>query len=560
MSATNNPSSPRSNPFMRLLRFLENWQQLISMVVPLFLISLVWFFRQPYWKWFRAHPLELFGICGVLSLSGFLIWRFLRKGLGNAKDVNYFLITASVLTIAYLAFMPLRFPIPDTTYDASVKIVGSTTLGKDWMPRHIERIAHRNHASRIVTTFQDSAQNSPTSAPSRGTASTVDVAFQADNLYNQEFEDLTKVQFEITSQGSGTVVDALNAEPPKAYLGMASRQLENAENLDAYPIGKDAIAIILNSDNSDVNDLTEQELQSIFETGHARGIQWRVCRRPNSGTTSFLMNSLKIDSNSQRIAPSCSPVSNLDMIEQVASIPHSIGYVSSSFTTNSTHHVHVASIRSDTGYSELPSWESIINNRYPIVRDLYLYTPREIPGNSREAKLALFIARQAASSNFGDDVTRSSGFVPTSDMRYAEAQRSEEQTPSYASLVSVNNVEDFYGEQLINSPPKYVVEFASGNTPTEAEASKLEKWLEETSLPEPLVLFGHADLGGDDNYNDGLSMNRSKQVESLIRQVRGDGTPQLLTYGFGSRYPSETGSSRRVEIYFLSDMQEYLSS
>ena len=544
---------------MRLVRFLDRWQQFISMVVPLFLIGLVWFFRQPYWKWFRAHPLELFGLCSVLSLSGFLIWRSLRKGLRNAGKVDYCLIAVSILTIAYLAFMPLRFPIPDTAYDANVKIVGSTTLGKDWMPRHIERIAHRNHASRIVTTFQDSAQDSPSPGPGRGTASTVDVIFQADDFYNQEFEDIEKVQFEIASQGSGDVVDYLSQIPPKAYLGMASRQLENAGNLDAYPIGKDAIAIILNRENSDVNDLTKQELQSIFTTGRARGIQWRVCKRLKSGTTSSLIDWLEIDDVNNRITSSCSPVSNLDMIEQVASTPNSIGYVSSSFTTNSAHKVHVASIKSDAGYSELPSWKSIINNHYPIIRDLFLYTPRQIPGNSRAAKLALFIARQAASS-FGDDVTRSSGFVPIGDIRHAEVQRSEEQTSNHASLVSVSDVEDFYGKQMINRSPRYVVEFLSGNTPTKAEEDELKVWLNQASPQEPLVLFGHADLGGDDNYNDGLSVNRAKQVESLIHQMRSDESIQLLTYGFGSRYPSETGNSRRVEIYLLSDMQEYLNA
>ncbi len=87
-----------------------------------------------------------------------------------------------------------------------------------------------------------------------------------------------------------------------------------------------------------------------------------------------------------------------------------------------------------------------------------------------------------------------------------------------------------------------------------ADLERLVRRLGEPDMQQKVVcLAGHADGVGDDPTNDRLSLERARQVEGEMKRR---GVRQLVSYGFGKRYPVDTNDNdagrqknRRVEVW-----------
>lgn len=229
------------------------------------------------------------------------------------------------------------------------------------------------------------------------------------------------VRISVTGGGSGTgIASLINGT---VDIANASRRIKEEEIADAeangispveYVIARDAIAVIINHDNP-VNALTLQQISAIYsgkvdnwaEVGGDDRPIVRLSRETNSGThVYFLENVLRLGNKQDKTLFSTDTLllpSSEGITAEIRQNPNAIGYDGLGYVTDEVKVVAVAA--DEMTRFVFPSAETVNDGKYPIARDLYMYTAGEPVGAIKEY-LEWILSPEAQL------IVRELGFVP----------------------------------------------------------------------------------------------------------------------------------------------------
>jgi phosphate transport system substrate-binding protein len=208
------------------------------------------------------------------------------------------------------------------------------------------------------------------------------------------------IRISVTGGGSGTgiaalingTVDIANASRKIKPEEITAAQ-ENGSDPIEFIIARDAIAVIVNPENP-VSQLTLQQISDIYsgkinnwrEVGGEDRPIVRLSRETNSGThVYFLEQVLRLgDKNNTTLFATDTLLmpSSEGIGAEIRQNPNAIGYDGLGYVTEEMKVIGITK----TPNSEyiLPSAETVNNEKYPIARDLYMYTNGEPEGNIKE--------------------------------------------------------------------------------------------------------------------------------------------------------------------------------
>jgi phosphate transport system substrate-binding protein len=234
-------------------------------------------------------------------------------------------------------------------------------------------------------------------------------------LFNQD------ARISVTGGGSGTGIAALingTVDIANASRSIKPEEIENAQSNGISPVefivARDAIAIIVNLNNP-VSQLTIDQISDIYSGvvtnwselgGEDRPIV-KLSRETNSGThVYFLENVLRKGDKADKtffstdtlLLPSSEGISS-----EIRQNPNAIGYDGLGYVTDDLKVIAVA--RDGSEEYVFPSAESVNNLRYPIARDLYMYTDGEPTGE-------ILKYLEWIMSTDAQDIVTELGFVP----------------------------------------------------------------------------------------------------------------------------------------------------
>ncbi len=231
------------------------------------------------------------------------------------------------------------------------------------------------------------------------------------------------VEISVTGGGSGTGIAALinrTVDIANASRQIKSEEIQQAKQNGVTPVeqvvAKDAIAIIVNRGNP-VSQLTIQQLSDIYsgkisnwnEVGGENSVIVRLSRETNSGThVFFLENVLRLgDPNNKTLfSPETLLLpSSEGIMAETRDNPHAIGYDGLGYVTPDVKIVAVA--KQPNGSYILPSADTVNNGKYPIARDLYMYTNGQ-PSGATADYLKWILSTEAQA------IVTQLGFVPIS--------------------------------------------------------------------------------------------------------------------------------------------------
>ena len=156
------------------------------------------------------------------------------------------------------------------------------------------------------------------------------------------------------------------------------KAVTNGKSIKAHVIAMDGIAVVVNPANR-VNALTKKQVKDIY-TGKISN--WSqvggdnqkivIISRDTSSGTFEAFSTLVLDA--QKVRPDAvMQASNQAIASTVARTPGGIGYVGLGFLSSSVKALEIDGV--------LPSKETVLNNKYPIGRPLFMYTngaPQEL--------------------------------------------------------------------------------------------------------------------------------------------------------------------------------------
>lgn len=232
------------------------------------------------------------------------------------------------------------------------------------------------------------------------------------------------VRLSVTGGGSGTGIAALingTVDIANASRRMKTEEKENAIANGSDPvefvIARDAIAIIVNLENP-VNNLTLQQISDIYsgqinnwqELGGENRPIVRLSRETNSGThVYFLEQVIRMgeSDNKTLFSPDTLLLPSSEGIgAEVRQNPNAIGYDGLGYVTEDMKVIGVATTAGEEYI--LPSSATVNNGKYPIARDLYMYT-NGTPTGVIADYLDWILSEQA------QRIVAELGFVPVSD-------------------------------------------------------------------------------------------------------------------------------------------------
>lgn len=229
------------------------------------------------------------------------------------------------------------------------------------------------------------------------------------------------VRISVTGGGSGTgIASLINGT---VDIANASRQIK-AEEIDAakkngaepveFVISRDAIAVIVNPSNP-VNELTLPQISDIYsgkinnwsEVGGEDRPIIRLSRETNSGThVYFLEEVLRLGNSESKTLFSTDTLllpSSEGITSEVRDNPNAIGYDGLGYVIPEVKVIAVA--REKGGEYVFPSADTVNDGKYPIARDLYMYTSGE-PSGAVKAYLDWILSSEA------QEIVTELGFVP----------------------------------------------------------------------------------------------------------------------------------------------------
>jgi len=204
------------------------------------------------------------------------------------------------------------------------------------------------------------------------------------------------VSLSVTGGGSGTGIAALlngTVDIANASRQIKSEEMQQATSKGISPvehvIARDAIAVIVNPENP-VKELTLRQISDIYsgkinnwqEVGGEDRPIVRLSRETNSGThVYFLETVLRLgDKNNTTLFSTDTLLlpSSEGIINEVRQNPNAIGYDGLGYVPDDLKMIAIARQSGDPYV--LPSIATVIDNTYPIARDLYMYTAGEPSG------------------------------------------------------------------------------------------------------------------------------------------------------------------------------------
>jgi len=252
----------------------------------------------------------------------------------------------------------------------------------------------------------------------KGSDTIVNLALAWAEEYQKNHQE---VRISVTGGGSGTGIAALingTVDIANASRKMKSEEYENAQDNGIEPhefiIAKDAIAVIVNHANP-IEQLTLQQISNIY-SGKIKN--WKelggqdlpivlLSRETNSGTHVYFLeevlrmgdkNNTTLFSRDTLLLSSSEGISS-----EIRLNPNAIGYDGLGYVTPD---LKVIAIAKDPGDKYiLPTPETVINNTYPIARDLYMYTNGEPTGTTKEYLNWIFTTE-------AQNIVSELGFVP----------------------------------------------------------------------------------------------------------------------------------------------------
>ena len=176
----------------------------------------------------------------------------------------------------------------------------------------------------------------------------------------------------------------------------------NGKRIKAHVVAMDGIAVIVNPSNA-VSALTKAQVKDIYTGKISNWSQLGgsdqkivVISRDTSSGTFEAFGELALDK--QKVRPDAvMQASNQAIASTVARTPGAIGYVGLGFLSGDVKAVSVNGV--------MPSKETVLNNKYPIGRPLFMYTNGEPQGLAK-----LFI--DFVKSPEGQKLAEEQGFVP----------------------------------------------------------------------------------------------------------------------------------------------------
>jgi phosphate transport system substrate-binding protein len=228
-------------------------------------------------------------------------------------------------------------------------------------------------------------------------------------VFQESFEKDTGIKMNVTSGGSS--VGASGAINGTLDVGMLSRDLKSSETsqgLVQYVIGKDAVAIIVNTSVTGVTGLTMEQVAKIYNGtitnwnevgGNSQKIAV-MAREEGSGTRECFdekmtgaVSGWKMTSNSSLYS------STGGVTTAVSSTAGAIGYVSLSAAESAT---GIAIVKVN---GVAPSSATVVDGTYTLQRDLVLATKGEASG-SAYALISWILGTE------GQKIVKEKGFVP----------------------------------------------------------------------------------------------------------------------------------------------------
>ena len=272
----------------------------------------------------------------------------------------------------------------------------------------------------------DNSPDSPSSTQNlfienKGSDTIVNVALAWAEAYQKLNPD---IRISVTGGGSGTGIASLINNT--VDIANASRQIKQIEIEDAvangvtpveFIIAGDAIAIIVNRENP-VSELTIQQISDIYsgkitnwsEVGGEDRPIVKLSRETNSGTHVYFLeevvrqgdkNSTLLFSPDTLLLPSSEGI-----IVEVRDNPNAIGYDGLGYISDEVKVIAIAVNLGDAYI--LPSIESVLNDQYPIARNLYMYT-NGVPDSHVKEYLDWVLSEEA------QQIVTELGFVPITD-------------------------------------------------------------------------------------------------------------------------------------------------
>lgn len=221
----------------------------------------------------------------------------------------------------------------------------------------------------------------------KGSDTLVNLALAWAERYQQLYPN---VEISVTGGGTGTGIAALinrTVDIANASREIKPEEIQQAKDNGVNPVqqvvAKDAIAVIVNPSNP-IRQLTLQQLSDIFsgkinnwkELGGEDRIIVRLSRETNSGThVFFLENVIRLGDpkNKTLFSPDTLLLPSSEGITaETRDNPNVIGYDGLGYVTPDVKVIAVG--KSNTGPFILPSADSVNSGKYPIARDLYMYT------------------------------------------------------------------------------------------------------------------------------------------------------------------------------------------
>lgn len=180
------------------------------------------------------------------------------------------------------------------------------------------------------------------------------------------------------------------------------KAVTNGKSLKAHVIAMDGIAVIVNPSNK-ITALTKKQVKDIYTGKISNWSQLGgndekivVISRDTSSGTFEAFGELALDK--EKVRPDAiMQASNQAIASTVARTPGGIGYVGLGFLSSSVKALEIDGV--------LPSKETVLNNKYPIGRPLFMYTNGEPKGLAKEVI-------DSIKSPEGQKLVEEDGFVP----------------------------------------------------------------------------------------------------------------------------------------------------
>jgi phosphate transport system substrate-binding protein len=231
----------------------------------------------------------------------------------------------------------------------------------------------------------------------KGSDTIVNLALAWAEAYHEVRPD---INISVTGGGSGTGIAAMinnSVDIANASRKMKKKEIANAEENGFTPvefvIASDGIAVIVNPHNP-VDRLTLQQVSDIFsgkinnwtEVGGVDRPIVRLSREVNSGTHVYFLEAVvrmgdkkdkTLFSTSTLLLPSSEGIT-----AEIAQNRNAIGYDGLGYVTDAVKTIALAP--DDTGRYVSPTVETVMDGSYPVSRSLYMYTPGEPSGATKE--------------------------------------------------------------------------------------------------------------------------------------------------------------------------------